>query len=65
MKKTPKMKLYSWNWTSGGYNQCHAVSKAEARKKAKDICNTLEVNESTLKWEKDEDKFWANYPIFD
>lgn len=63
--KTQKRKLYSWNWIGGGYNQCHAFSKREARQKAKEICDTLEINEKTLKWEKNEERFWKNYPMFD
>ena len=59
-------KLYTWNWTSGGYNQCYAFSKAEARKRGNSIMRgELIINESTFRRVKDIKAFWANYPIFD
>lgn len=63
-------KLYKWNWVGGGYNQCHAVNKAQALKKAQAIgaaCKgtKLVVNEATFVLVKDVDAFWKNYPLFD
>tara|TARA_R110000824_G_scaffold109010_1_gene256414 strand:+ start:879 stop:1073 length:195 start_codon:yes stop_codon:yes gene_type:complete len=64
MSKTKK--LYTWNWESGGYNQCYADSKAEARKRGNSIMRgELIINESTFRLVKDIKAFWANYPIFD
>jgi len=63
-KTKPTQRLYAWNWTSGGYNQCYAFSKAEARKKGNAICD-LVINEDTFRLVRDEKSFWDNYPIFD
>ena len=31
------MKLYTWNWTGGGYNSCRAESKEAATAVAKEM----------------------------
>jgi len=58
-------KLYTWNWIGGGYNQCYANSKREARKIGNAISSTLQIDESTFRLVRDTKSFWANYPIFD
>jgi len=58
-------KLYSWNWTSGGYNQCHAHSKAEARKIGNAMSENLKIAEHSFRHVKNVASFWNNYPIFD
>jgi hypothetical protein len=62
-KKTKK--LYAWDWCGGGYNQCHAVSKREARKIGNAISPNLVINEATFRLVRDTKSFWKNYPIFD
>lgn len=66
-QKPLKRHLYKFNWTSGGYNQVYAYTKAGARKeiiKQFGDCG-LKLAERTLTRVKDEKRFWANYPIFD
>ena len=60
-------RIYRWNWIGGGYNQCYAFSKAEARKWGNSIDQSGEliIDESTFQLVKDVEAFWANYPIFD
>ena len=64
-KTTQDKKLYTWNWKDGGYNQCYAFSKAEARKMGNTMCAGLVINESTFRRVKDIKTFWDSYPIFD
>jgi hypothetical protein len=59
-------KLYRWNWNEGGYNQCYAYTKAEARKWGNAIVpGKLTIDEKTFRRVKNADRFWKNYPIFD
>lgn len=58
-------KLYAWDWVGGGYNQCHAFSKREARKIGNAISPNLAINEATFRLVRDTQSFWKNYPIFD
>lgn len=58
-------KLYTWNWIGGGYNQCYAFSKREARKTGNAMSSGLVINESSFRLVRDEKSFWDNYPIFD
>lgn len=63
-------KLYRWNWTSGGYNQCHAFTKREARKIGTELGKlgggvTLTIDEKTFRLVTNEPWFWKTYPIFD
>jgi|DEB0MinimDraft_6_1074348.scaffolds.fasta_scaffold05992_5 hypothetical protein len=58
--------LYRWNWNEGGYNQCYADTKAQARKLGNAIVpGKLTIDEKTFRRVKNADRFWKNYPIFD
>ena len=59
--KTTK-KLYVWLWTGGGYNQCHAYSKREARKIGNGMATGLRIDESTFRRVRNTEAFWAGYP---
>jgi len=61
IKKRTK-KLYTWLWTSGGYNQCYAYSKREARKIGNSMFPPLRINESTFHRVRNTTAFWAAYP---
>jgi hypothetical protein len=63
--ETPRKKLYTWNWVGGGYNQCYAHSKREARKTGNAISPNLTISETSFRLVKDAASFWRNYPIFD
>ena len=65
MTTQPRKKLYTWNWIGGGYNQCYAHSKREARKIGNAISPNLTINEATFRLVKDVAAFWCSYPIFD
>ena len=58
-------KLYAWDWVGGGYNQCHAFSKREARKIGNAMRSGLVINEASFRLVRDEKSFWDNYPRFD
>jgi len=64
-KKPAKKKLYSWDWVGGGYNQCHAVSKRQARKIGNAMTPNLVINEASFRLVRDTQSFWKHYPRFD
>lgn len=60
------MKLFAWNWVGGGYNQCKAKTKIEARKIGNTMAvGVLVIEETSFKHVRNEKKFWDNFPIFD
>ena len=65
-KRPPRAKrLYAWDWVGGGYNQCRAYSKREARKIGNAMAPGLVINESSFRLVRDERAFWDNYPVWD
>jgi hypothetical protein len=58
-------KLYAWDWVGGGYNQCHAFTRAEAWKIGNSMAPGLVINDSTFRLVRDEKSFWDNYPRWD
>jgi hypothetical protein len=65
MPSKNEKKLYSWDWVGGGYNQCYAQNKAEARKIGNSMSKTLVIAEHSFRRVKNVASFWNNYPIFD
>ena len=65
MPSKNEKKLYTWNWSNGGYNQCYAHNKAEARKIGNAMSNDLVIAEHSFRRVKDVESFWKNYPSFD
>ncbi len=62
-----KRHLYTWNWIGGGFNQCYAATKREARKKGNAISPNLTIDEKTFrrvpaKWV---DAYWRKIPSID
>ena len=65
---TATKKMYAWNWTSGGYNDCMATSKREAIRIGNAMttgCVKLTVNENTVRIIKDVAAYHKSLPYWD